>query len=124
NGSPIRRGTRARASPRGRPGGDRLATVRAAERLATAPLRFRDESRTTLDFRLRPPEVSMAPTTDPWAEWLRRRRHGGDEETLERTLASLVPVRDRVLANAGVTEGQTLLDVGCGDGLIGFGALE
>src|SRR5207244_6902809 len=66
----------------------------------------------------------MAHSVDPWAEWLRRRRHGGDEEALERTLASLVPVRDRVLANAAVSEGQTLLDVGCGDGLIGFGALE
>src|SRR2546423_516701 len=66
----------------------------------------------------------MAPNIDPWAEWLRRRRHGDDRETLERTLASLVPVRDRVLANAGVTEGQALLDVGCGDGLIGFGAIE
>lgn len=33
-------------------------------------------------------------------------------------------MRDRVLANAAVREGDVLLDVGCGDGLIGFGALE
>jgi SAM-dependent methyltransferase len=68
--------------------------------------------------------VSAAPDRDPWAEWLRGRRHGDDEETLERTLESLAPVRDRVLANAGVAEGETLLDVGCGHGLIAFGAVE
>jgi ubiquinone/menaquinone biosynthesis C-methylase UbiE len=33
-------------------------------------------------------------------------------------------MRDRVLANARLQEGDQLLDVGCGDGLIGFGALQ
>jgi arsenite methyltransferase len=32
--------------------------------------------------------------------------------------------RQKVLDRAGLTEGETLLDVGCGEGLIGFGALE
>ena len=32
--------------------------------------------------------------------------------------------REKVLDRAGLTEGETLLDVGCGEGLIGFGALE
>src|SRR5262245_6027204 len=32
--------------------------------------------------------------------------------------------RDKVLDRAGLAEGETLLDVGCGEGLIGFGALE
>jgi len=36
----------------------------------------------------------------------------------------LVPVRDRVLSHANLGDGETLLDVGCGDGLIAFGALE
>ena len=36
----------------------------------------------------------------------------------------LLPVRDRVLRNAALTGGETLLDVGAGDGLIAFGALE
>ena len=36
----------------------------------------------------------------------------------------LTPVRDRVLGNAALTGGETLLDVGTGDGLIAFGALE
>jgi arsenite methyltransferase len=39
-------------------------------------------------------------------------------------LEELAAVRDRVLDNAAIAEGETLLDVGCGNGLIGFGALE
>src|SRR3954447_6649734 len=39
-------------------------------------------------------------------------------------LDELKPVRDRVLDRSGLAEGETLLDVGCGEGLIGFGALE
>src|SRR6266508_866732 len=65
-----------------------------------------------------------SPILDRWARWLLERRHGGDPEALRRTLEYLWPVRDRVLANATVREGDVLLDVGCGDGLIGFGALE
>jgi arsenite methyltransferase len=42
----------------------------------------------------------------------------------ERMRAELVPVRDKVLDRAGLAEGDTLLDVGCGEGMIGFGALE
>ena len=33
-------------------------------------------------------------------------------------------MRDKVLDRAGLAEGETLLDVGCGEGMIGFGALE
>src|SRR5438067_10981861 len=36
----------------------------------------------------------------------------------------LVPVREKVLDRAWLAEGETLLDVGCGEGMIGFGALE
>jgi arsenite methyltransferase len=39
-------------------------------------------------------------------------------------LEELAPVRDKVLDRSGLVEGETLLDVGCGEGLIGFGALE
>ncbi|MCI0554749.1 MAG: methyltransferase domain-containing protein [Anaerolineae bacterium] len=62
---------------------------------------------------------------DIWAEWLLHRRFGGDKERMKSVLADfLYPVRDKVLSNANLGEGETLLDVGCGDGLIGFGALE
>jgi SAM-dependent methyltransferase len=61
---------------------------------------------------------------DRWASWLLHRRHGGDAAELERVLAILGEVRERVLDRAAPAPGETLLDVGCGDGLIAFGALE
>jgi arsenite methyltransferase len=64
------------------------------------------------------------PVRDRWAEWLLERRHGGDPEDLKSTLDFLIPVRDRVLRNAALTGGEILLDVGAGDGLVAFGALE
>lgn len=63
-------------------------------------------------------------TRDRWAEWLAERRFGGDPELRATVLAKLAEMRDRVLDRAELREGETLLDVGCGEGLIGFGALE
>ena len=62
--------------------------------------------------------------SDPWAAWLLKNRHGGSEEHHRQVIEHLKPVRDRVVANAHLKPGETLLDVGTGDGLIGFGALE
>lgn len=39
-------------------------------------------------------------------------------------LEGLAHVRDTVLDRSGLIDGETLLDIGCGEGLIGFGALE
>lgn len=64
------------------------------------------------------------PARDRWAEWLLARRFGGDAGRREKFLEGLIPWRDRVLGNAGMGEGDTLLDVGAGDGLISFGALD
>lgn len=61
---------------------------------------------------------------DRWAEWLLHRRHGDDPEEVRRTVDRLGKVRDRVLGNAAVAAGETLLDVGTGEGLVAFGALE
>src|SRR5688572_29905989 len=63
-------------------------------------------------------------TRDCWAKWLAERRFGGDGEVRERFLAELRRTRDKVLDNSRLAAGETLLDVGCGDGLIAFGALE
>jgi ubiquinone/menaquinone biosynthesis C-methylase UbiE len=61
---------------------------------------------------------------DRWAEWLLRRRHGDDPERQKAILEQLSQVRDAVVERARLHAGGTLLDVGCGDGLIGFGALD
>jgi arsenite methyltransferase len=69
----------------------------------------------------------MSQTTgisDPWAAWLLTHRHGGNEEHHRQVIEHMKPVRDKVLANARLKNGETLLDVGTGDGLIGFGAIE
>ncbi len=62
-------------------------------------------------------------TQDQWAQWLLERRHGGDPQKQKAVLKLLQPIRDKVLHNARLAPGETLLDIGCGDGLIAFGAL-
>ena len=63
-------------------------------------------------------------TSDRWLRWLQEGRSGGDAALKAMQLAQLAPVRDRVLRYARINDGDTLLDVGCGDGLIGFAALD
>ncbi|MBI3740453.1 MAG: class I SAM-dependent methyltransferase [Chloroflexi bacterium] len=66
----------------------------------------------------------MEASKDIWHAWLLKRRFGGDEKRAQEMLLQLYPVRDRILTNAQLSDGKVLLDVGCGDGLIAFGALE
>lgn len=66
----------------------------------------------------------MGGASDRWSEWLLRRRFGGDAEAAERGMKMLYGVRDRILDAARIRHGDALLDVGAGDGLIGFGALD
>ena len=61
--------------------------------------------------------------TDVWSDWLLHRRHADDPayagvigEVMER-------VADRVLDEARLTAGATLIDVGAGEGLLAFRAL-
>jgi arsenite methyltransferase len=61
---------------------------------------------------------------DMWSQWLLKRRFGGDPQRMQEMLDCLYPIRDKVLSPVKLGEGETLLDVGCGDGLIAFGALE
>ena len=66
----------------------------------------------------------MSQQRDLWSEWLLNRRFGGNAEQMKATMDYLHPVREKVLHHASLGEGERLLDVGCGDGLIAFGALE
>ncbi|HSB02308.1 MAG TPA: methyltransferase domain-containing protein [Anaerolineales bacterium] len=61
---------------------------------------------------------------DIWSRWLLQRRFGGNAEMMKKTFDFLHPIRDKVLSHINLEELETLLDVGCGDGLIAFGALE
>ena len=61
---------------------------------------------------------------DIWSQWLLNRRFGGDPQLMKKMLECLYPVRNKVLSHIDLGDGETLLDVGCGDGLIAFGALE
>ena len=62
--------------------------------------------------------------SDRWAEWLRVRRDGGSPEQRREALKFLGPIRDRILDAADLRPGDVVLDVGCGDGLVGLGALD
>jgi len=69
--------------------------------------------------------AGMTDGPDRWHRWLLDVRFGGDDEARRQDLAEgLYPVRDKVLDKAQLQPGDTLLDVGAGDGLIAFGALE
>ena len=61
---------------------------------------------------------------DCWAEWVLRMRAPADPEVRERAAAQFRTWRERILDRAELAEGETLLDVGCGDGLVAFGAVE
>lgn len=61
---------------------------------------------------------------DRWARWLAERRYGGDADVRRVLTGRLERRRDDVLDRARLVPGETLLDVGCGEGLIAFGALE
>src|SRR5580704_5943888 len=67
----------------------------------------------------------MTKASDRWHRWLTDVRFGGDPAIREQILTDLLyPVRNTVLAKAQLKPGDTVLDVGAGDGLIAFGALE
>lgn len=69
----------------------------------------------------------MASTTqDIWSKWLLQGRFNAvKQEQRETSLQKILyPIRDTLLSMAAVSQGDTVLDVGCGDGLIAFSALE
>ncbi|MFB9233942.1 class I SAM-dependent methyltransferase [Plantactinospora siamensis] len=61
---------------------------------------------------------------DRWAQWVLRRRDGDNADVRARVAPLIGAYRDRVLDRAAITAGDVVLDVGTGDGLIGFGALN
>lgn len=62
--------------------------------------------------------------TDRWLAWLTDGRDARSPEVRRRSLELLLPIRDEVLRAAELRAGQTVLDVGAGEGLLGVAALE
>jgi len=61
---------------------------------------------------------------DVWSDWLLRRRHGDDAAYDQVLQATLGGIADRVVDGARLGSGMTLADIGAGDGLIAFRAIE
>jgi arsenite methyltransferase len=61
---------------------------------------------------------------DIWATWLGSGRHGADATFAESIQPQIDAIRDRVLDGAELRKGMALADIGCGDGLIAFGAFD
>jgi arsenite methyltransferase len=59
---------------------------------------------------------------DRWARWVLKMRQDPDPDDERR--AEFEQLRERVLDNGDVRPGDVFLDVGCGDGWIGFSALD
>jgi len=61
---------------------------------------------------------------DKWSRWLAETRFGGDKKAAEIQMRGLIQLRNTLLKKAGLVEGKVVLDVGAGEGLMGFGAIE
>lgn len=67
----------------------------------------------------------MSDTTLNWSQWLLKSRFSYmTEEQKQQTLQWLLSVRDAVLHNANIRPSDTVIDLGTGTGLLGFGALD
>ncbi len=62
--------------------------------------------------------------TDVWATWLRTGRDGGSAQMRATNLDRLASARDRILDRAEIVAGDTVLDVGTGQGLLGLAAFD
>ena len=65
-----------------------------------------------------------APQSDIWSDWLLHRRQANDQAYGRVIRAEVEAYADRVLDGAGLRSGMSLVDVGTGDGLVGFRAIE
>lgn len=71
-----------------------------------------------------PESVDPPPTAaDPWFDWLTQRRQGGAKPG-ESIRHDVERYRDRVLDGARLAPRTTLVDIGSGDGLVAYGAID
>jgi arsenite methyltransferase len=68
-------------------------------------------------------QASLPSKDDKWSKWVVQTRFGNGKYA-EGAFEALKRLRDTVLEKAQAKAGMTLLDVGAGDGLVAFGALD
>lgn len=67
----------------------------------------------------------MSEICENWTQWLKKNRFAGQTpEMIEQTTRWLEAVRDVILVYAEIQPHDTVLDIGCGTGLLAFKALE
>ena len=67
----------------------------------------------------------MSEICENWTQWLKKNRFAGQTpEMIEQTTRWLEAVRDVILVYADIKPTDTVLDIGCGTGLLAFKALE
>ena len=67
----------------------------------------------------------MSEVVKTWTEWLKNSRFSYmSEDQKQQTLLWLSQVRDKVLDRANLKQGDILIDIGTGNGLLAFGAYE
>lgn len=71
-----------------------------------------------------PEKTATPPQEDVWSEWLLHRRHADDSEYSEVVQTTVEGYAKRVLDGAQLVPGSTLVDIGSGEGLIPFRAIE
>ena len=62
--------------------------------------------------------------SDVWSRWLLQLRNGGDAAFEEAVRTEVEGMADRVLDGANLRPGMTLCDIGTGDGLVAFRAID
>ena len=70
------------------------------------------------------PSMPPEPPSDTWSQWLLHLRHGGDPALRRAISPDLQVFADRVLDGAQIAPGMTLADIGSGEGLVAFRAIE
>ncbi|MGH8257080.1 MAG: class I SAM-dependent methyltransferase [Steroidobacteraceae bacterium] len=68
--------------------------------------------------------LNFTDAEDVWSQWLLHRRHADDPRYENALQAGVGRYAERVLDGAGLTANMTLADVGSGDGVIAFRAIE
>lgn len=67
----------------------------------------------------------MSDNGNSWSEWLNNTRFSySSEEDKQETLAWLYGIRDKILDKSRLKEGETIIDIGTGTGMLAFGAYK